>query len=97
MGGFKLRITVIGCGYVGLVTGTCFAEAGHQVVCTDNDAERIATLKAGIVPIYEPHLDGLLTANSVNAPNPSKRAGTIAGESPPPPDEMTRGCCPLHF
>src|SRR5438034_168112 len=64
MGGFKLRITVIGCGYVGLVTGTCFAEAGHQVVCTDNDAERIATLKAGIVPIYEPHLDGLLTANS---------------------------------
>ena len=35
-----MRITVIGCGYVGLVTGTCFAEAGHQVVCTDNDAER---------------------------------------------------------
>ena len=64
MGGFKLRITVIGCGYVGLVTGTCLAEAGHQVVCTDNDAERIATLKAGVVPIYEPHLDGLLTANS---------------------------------
>jgi len=58
-----LRITVIGCGYVGLVTGTCLAEAGHQVVCTDNDAERITALKAGIVPIYEPHLDGLLTSN----------------------------------
>lgn len=54
---------MIGCGYVGLVTGTCLAEAGHQVVCTDNDAERIATLKAGVVPIYEPHLDALLAAN----------------------------------
>src|SRR5437763_2095536 len=59
----KLRITVIGCGYVGLVTGTCLAEVGHQVVCTDNDAERIATLKAGVVPIYEPHLDAVLTSN----------------------------------
>ena len=58
-----MRITVIGCGYVGLVTGTCLAEVGHQVVCTDNDAERIGTLKAGVVPIYEPHLDGLLTSN----------------------------------
>ena len=48
---------------MGLVTGTCLAEAGHQVVCTDNDAERITALKAGIVPIYEPHLDGLLTSN----------------------------------
>ena len=54
---------MIGCGYVGLVTGTCLAETGHQVVCTDNDAERIATLKAGVVPIYEPHLDALLTSN----------------------------------
>ena len=58
-----MRITIIGCGYVGLVTGTCLAEVGHQVVCTDNDAERIGTLKAGVVPIYEPHLDGLLTSN----------------------------------
>jgi UDPglucose 6-dehydrogenase len=58
-----LRITVIGCGYVGLVTGTCLAEVGHEVVCTDNDAERVATLKAGVVPIYEPYLDALLTCN----------------------------------
>src|SRR5947208_1548784 len=64
MGGFKLRITIIGCGYVGLVTGTCLAEAGHQVVCTDNDPERIATLKAGVIPIYEQHLDALLTSNT---------------------------------
>jgi UDPglucose 6-dehydrogenase len=58
-----VRISVIGCGYVGLVTGTCLAEAGHQVVCTDNDPERIATLKAGVVPIYEPHLDAMLMEN----------------------------------
>src|ERR1700723_3687532 len=62
-GRFKLRISMIGCGYVGLVTGTCLAEAGHQVVCTDNDPERIAALKSGVVPIYEPHLDALLAAN----------------------------------
>ena len=58
-----MRISVIGCGYVGLVTGTCLAEAGHQVTCTDNDPERIATLKAGVVPIYEPHLDAMLAEN----------------------------------
>ncbi|HYL16136.1 MAG TPA: UDP-glucose/GDP-mannose dehydrogenase family protein [Terriglobales bacterium] len=58
-----MRISVIGCGYVGLVTGTCFAEAGHQVVCTDNDPQRIASLKAGVVPIYEPHLDAMLAEN----------------------------------
>lgn len=52
-----LRITVIGCGYVGLVTGACLAEAGHQVICNDIDAARIAALQAGRVPIYEPHLD----------------------------------------
>src|SRR5574337_1369809 len=58
----SLRISVIGCGYVGLVTGGCLAEAGHQVVCTDNDAARIATLQAGRTPIYEPHLDTILEA-----------------------------------
>ncbi|HVH71337.1 MAG TPA: UDP-glucose 6-dehydrogenase, partial [Candidatus Dormibacteraeota bacterium] len=58
-----MRITMIGCGYVGLVTGTCLAEAGHHVVCTDNDAERLATLQGGVAPIYEPHLDTLLAAN----------------------------------
>lgn len=52
-----MRIAVIGCGYVGLVTGACLAEAGHQVVCNDIDAARIAALQAGRVPIYEPHLD----------------------------------------
>jgi UDPglucose 6-dehydrogenase len=48
---------------VGLVTGGCLAEAGHQVVCTDNDPARIASLQAGQMPIYEPHLDAILAAN----------------------------------
>jgi len=55
-----LRLSVIGCGYVGLVTGACLAEAGHEVVCTDIDNERIAKLNAGGVPIYEEHLDRIL-------------------------------------
>ncbi len=54
---FHLRISVIGCGYVGLVTGACLAEIGHEVVCTDNDEAKIGTLQAGQLPIYEPHLD----------------------------------------
>jgi UDPglucose 6-dehydrogenase len=51
---------VIGCGYVGLVTGACLAEAGHDVICTDVDSERIAQLQAGRVPIFEVHLDKIL-------------------------------------
>jgi len=55
-----VKLAVIGCGYVGLVSGSCLAEAGHRVVATDNDASRIATLQAGKIPIYEPNLDKLL-------------------------------------
>jgi UDPglucose 6-dehydrogenase len=58
-----LRISVIGCGYVGLVTGACFAEIGHHVTCTDNDESKIVTLRAGKLPIYEPHLDSLVEKN----------------------------------
>lgn len=54
---------MIGCGYVGLVTGACFAEIGHQVTCTDNDDSKIVTLRAGKLPIYEPHLDALVQRN----------------------------------
>ncbi len=57
-----MRLSVIGCGYVGLVTGACFAEAGHEVVCTDVDRERIAKLNAGGIPIYEEHLDQILAS-----------------------------------
>ena len=55
-----MRLTVIGCGYVGLVTGACLAAAGHEVICTDIDEKRIDQLKAGKVPIYEEHLDEVL-------------------------------------
>ena len=58
-----MRISVIGCGYVGLVTGACFAEIGHDVTCTDNDESKIVTLRAGKLPIYEPHLDALVEKN----------------------------------
>ena len=55
-----MRLTVIGCGYVGLVTGACLAAAGHEVFCTDIDNKRIDLLKAGKVPIYEEHLEAVL-------------------------------------
>jgi UDPglucose 6-dehydrogenase len=55
-----MRIAVIGCGYVGLVTGSCLAEAGHEVVATDNDLARIETLNAGRLPIHEPGLDAVM-------------------------------------
>jgi UDPglucose 6-dehydrogenase len=55
-----LKLTVIGCGYVGLVTGACLAAAGHEVHCTDIDEKRIDMLKAGKVPIYEEHLNEVL-------------------------------------
>ena len=55
-----MRLTVIGCGYVGLVTGACLAAAGHEVFCTDIDDKRIDLLKAGKVPIYEEHLEAVL-------------------------------------
>ncbi|MGB2679571.1 MAG: UDP-glucose/GDP-mannose dehydrogenase family protein [Candidatus Acidiferrum sp.] len=55
-----MRLTVIGCGYVGLVTGACLAAAGHEVICADIDEKRIDELKAGKVPIYEEHLDEVL-------------------------------------
>ncbi|MGC2528768.1 MAG: UDP-glucose/GDP-mannose dehydrogenase family protein, partial [Candidatus Acidiferrum sp.] len=57
-----MHLSVIGCGYVGLVTGACLAAAGHEVTCTDIDAERINRLQAGEVPIYEQHLGEILAA-----------------------------------
>ncbi len=58
-----MKISVFGVGYVGLVTGVCFAEMGNDVICADIDAKRIARLKDGISPIYEPGLDDLITSN----------------------------------
>ena len=65
-----MRLSVIGCGYVGLVTGACLAEAGHEVICTDIDADRIAKLNAGGVPIYEEHLEQILAS--------TRKAGRIS-------------------
>jgi UDPglucose 6-dehydrogenase len=58
-----MNIAVVGTGYVGLVTGTCFAETGNHVVCVDIDAEKVQMMKDGKVPIYEPHLDVLFERN----------------------------------
>ena len=57
------RIAVIGTGYVGLVTGTCFAETGNQVICVDINEEKVNQLRHGVIPIYEPHLDVLFERN----------------------------------
>jgi UDPglucose 6-dehydrogenase len=59
-----MNISVIGTGYVGLVTGTCFAETGNHVICVDINADKVKRLQAGEVPIYEPHLENLFERNS---------------------------------
>jgi len=58
-----MRVAMIGTGYVGLVSGACFADFGHDVVCVDKDAAKIEALKAGRMPIYEPGLDALVARN----------------------------------
>jgi UDPglucose 6-dehydrogenase len=58
-----MKIAVIGTGYVGLVTGTCFAETGNDVICVDIDEQKVEKMKNGEVPIYEPHLDVLFDRN----------------------------------
>lgn len=58
-----MRITMIGSGYVGLVSGACFADFGHDVVCVDKDESKITALKAGTIPIFEPGLDAIVAQN----------------------------------
>src|SRR5664279_3861700 len=59
-----MKIVVVGSGYVGLVSGTCFSDFGHEVVCVDKDEKKIENLKKGIIPIYEPGLDTMVVENT---------------------------------
>ena len=58
-----MDLSIIGSGYVGLVTGACFADVGHNVVCVDNDARKVESLQHGKVPIYEPGLEEIVHRN----------------------------------
>lgn len=60
-----LKVTIFGAGYVGLVTGACLAEVGHDVVCVDTDEKKVDDLNRGIIPIYEPGLEDLIASNFV--------------------------------
>jgi len=59
-----MRIAIIGTGYVGLVSGACLSEFGHEVICIDKDAGKVATLKDGGIPIFEPGLEDVVAVNS---------------------------------
>ncbi len=91
-----MKLTIIGTGYVGLVTGTCFAEVGHQVICVDKDVAKVKLLQAGGMPIYEPGLEELVARNAAGGRlrfTPSTEEGVaksdvifIAVPTPPQPD-----------
>lgn len=90
-----MKIAVVGTGYVGLVTGTCFAETGNIVTCVDIDEKKVSLLKAGNIPIYEPDLDVLFDRNlkqgrlkfTTSLQDGIKDAKVIFLALPTPPDE----------
>ncbi len=60
-----MKLCMIGTGYVGLVSGTCFADIGNEVICVDKDKNKIEKLNSGVSPIYEPGLDELIKKNYI--------------------------------
>ena len=90
-----MNVCVIGTGYVGLVTGACFAEFGCQVICADVDAAKIAALEKGVMPIYEPGLEDLVMRNvkqgrlsfTTNTPEAVRASLVVFIAVPTPPRE----------
>lgn len=90
-----MNIAVVGTGYVGLVTGTCLAETGNHVICVDINKEKVQKMQAGVVPIYEPHLDVLFERNikqgrltfTTNLAEAIEKAKIIFLALPTPPGE----------
>lgn len=90
-----MNIAVVGTGYVGLVTGTCFAEMGSHVTCVDIDEKKVEKMRSGVIPIYEPHLDVLFDRNirqnrllfTTNLEEAVKKAEIIFLALPTPPGE----------
>lgn len=91
-----MKLSIIGSGYVGLVTGTCFAEVGHEVICVDNNEEKVKQLQSGKIPIYEPGLEDLIKKNvqlgrlkftaSIEEGVDNSEVVFIAVPTPPQPD-----------
>jgi len=91
-----MNLAIVGSGYVGLVTGTCFAEVGHTVICVDNDLKKVHQLQDGIIPIYEPGLEELVKKNvaagrlsfttSIGDAVKASKVIFIAVPTPPQPD-----------
>ena len=72
-----MNIAVVGTGYVGLVTGTCFAETGNNVICVDIDEQKVARMRNGEVPIFEPGLDLLFARNTKQGRLEAMRRGGL--------------------
>jgi UDPglucose 6-dehydrogenase len=91
-----MNLAIVGSGYVGLVTGACFAEVGHRVICVDNDLKKVHTLQDGQIPIYEPGLEELVKKNvaagrlsftaSIGDAVAASKVIFIAVPTPPQPD-----------